>query len=295
MTLQEKIYIVIPTFNRVEFCVKCIESILKQPYKNFKIIVIDDNSPDNTGEIIRSKFSEVTVLHGTGDLWWTGATNMGCKYALNNGAQLILTLNDDLILDRYYLELMIRANRQYPNAMIGSLSITLEKEPRLLFAGVISNNCWTAKSIKRGELLAPYKFNLRGLMQTIVLPGRGTLIPREVFRKIGLFDFTNFPHYGADYDFSVRAKKNDFDLFVNTQAIIYSRYDSTGLGNIAMKENLPTFLKSFITFKSPNYLPVNCKYYCKHHPLKIYVPVFFMISIMRTICSYLKRSYNSFE
>lgn len=292
MTANENIHIVIPTYNRAEFLVECIESIYRQTYKNFKIIVVDDNSSDNTPDILRLNFPEVVMLLGTGNLWWAGATNMGCEFALKDGAQLILTLNDDLIIDKYYLEQMIKAHLKHPDALIGSLSISLEDEPRLLYAGIISHNYWTTKTRNRGNLFSIYKFDFRGLLPTITLPGRGTLIPKNVFEKIGLFDSKSFPQYAADYDFSIRAKKNGFELYINSEAILYSRFKNTGIGNISDKEVLYTFLKSFFTFKSPNFLPKSFIFNYKHHPLKIYFPIYFTLLVFRKIISYLLRGVS---
>ena len=289
MTLSKPIHIVIPTFNRINYLVDCIHSIHKQTYNNYKIIVVDDNSSDNTSEIIKTRFKDTIVLLGTGSLWWTGATNKGCGYALENGAELILTLNDDLVLAKNYLAEMIKAHHQKPNALIGSLSISLEKTPRLLDAGCISHNYWTAKTKKRGRLMAPYEYKLKGLLPTLTLPGRGTLIPAEVFYDIGLFDDKNFPQYAADNDFALRAKKSHYDLLVNTAAILFSHYECTGTGNFGLKEDWVTFLKSFITFNSPNYLPVSLKYEYRHYPFKPYFPMYFMLSSMRKIGSFIKR------
>jgi GT2 family glycosyltransferase len=290
MTGNKKLHIVIPTFNRVESCVKCIESIYKQIYNNSKIIIVDDNSSDNTADIIRSKFPEVTVLHGTGDLWWTGATNMGCEYALKNGAKLILTMNDDLILDLHYLEQMINGHRQYPRALIGSLSVSMEKVPRLIDAGNVTCNFWTGKTKNRGNLFSPYKFDLKGIVPSISLTGRGTLIPKEVFEKIGLFDFNNFPHYAADNDFSLRAKKAGFEIMINLDCIIYSNIQTSGYIKYGLKQSFTTILISFFKFKSPNNLRKNFIYLKRHYPKKyiFYFPIYFVICQFRILLGSLK-------
>jgi hypothetical protein len=50
---------------------------------------------DGTQEMIREEFSEVTLLETTGDLYWTATTNLGIKYALEQGAEYVMTLNND--------------------------------------------------------------------------------------------------------------------------------------------------------------------------------------------------------
>jgi len=50
------IYICIPVHNRIEYTLKCIESIEKQNYKDYKIIICDDNSTDRTSKILALKW-----------------------------------------------------------------------------------------------------------------------------------------------------------------------------------------------------------------------------------------------
>ncbi len=283
------IYIVMTTFNRINYCIECIKSIYNQSYKDYEIILVDDNSSDGTFNKISKIFPEVILLKGTGDLWWAGATNMACDYALKKEAQIVLTLNDDLILDKDYLKVMFEAYKKEPNSLIGSLSISYEKTPKLLFAGVISHSYWTARTEKRGDYFKPYSFNNKGLLPTVFLPGRGTLIPKKVFKAIGLFDYHNFPQYYADHDFSIRAQRNGFDLYVNQDAIIYSRFENTGIGNLPQGETLFRFIKSFFTFKSPNYLPILFKFSLKHHPLKLYLPLYFILENLRRIHSFIRK------
>jgi GT2 family glycosyltransferase len=73
------IFIVIPVHNRRDFTRECLLSLRKQTYKNFKVIIVDDGSMDGTGDMIEKDFPEVIPLKGDGELWWTGATNMGVE------------------------------------------------------------------------------------------------------------------------------------------------------------------------------------------------------------------------
>ena len=46
-----KISIVVPVYNVEKYLPRCVESILAQTYKNFEIILVDDGSTDNSGEL----------------------------------------------------------------------------------------------------------------------------------------------------------------------------------------------------------------------------------------------------
>ena len=61
-----------------------------------------------------------------------------------------------------------------------------------------------------------------------VLSGRGTLIPVEAFRRVGLYDQERLPHYGADWEFSRRAQRAGFELLLDYRARVFSREGATG-------------------------------------------------------------------
>ena len=57
---EEKISILISNFNKEKYLNECIQSCLNQKYKNLEIIIIDNNSTDNSLNIIQSYFNKVT-------------------------------------------------------------------------------------------------------------------------------------------------------------------------------------------------------------------------------------------
>ena len=61
-----KFSIIIPVYNCEQFIKKCIESILKQTYENYEIIIIDDGSTDNSLQILQQEFTnnnKISIFH----------------------------------------------------------------------------------------------------------------------------------------------------------------------------------------------------------------------------------------
>jgi glycosyltransferase involved in cell wall biosynthesis len=58
-----KISVVIPTYNRAHFLGKAVDSVLGQTYEDFEIIVIDNNSTDNTTALLRS-YNDPRIRYG---------------------------------------------------------------------------------------------------------------------------------------------------------------------------------------------------------------------------------------
>lgn len=250
------IFIIIPVYNRKSLTKKCLVSLGKQTLNNYKIVVVDDGSSDGTGEMIEREFPEVVLLKGGGNLWWTGATNMGVEYALRDGCQddHILTLNDDTLVRPDYLQILLDSAQSRPDSLIGSISVSGEDESTVVDAGVRIN--WlTAKYTNLGEGRGYNKLREGPLIHRVdVLPGRGTLIPAGVFRKIGLYDSKHLPHYGADYEFSRRAHVNGYELLINYGAVVVSDVKMTGLNNRINKLGWSDLIGSFFSIRSPNNL-----------------------------------------
>lgn len=64
--MNNLIGIVVPVYNTEKYVAECIESILAQTYTNFRLILVDDGSPDNAGKICddyAQKDSRITVIH----------------------------------------------------------------------------------------------------------------------------------------------------------------------------------------------------------------------------------------
>lgn len=277
------IYIIIPVFNRLHFTKHCIDSLLTQHYKHYTIIVVNDGSTDNTADYIRSKYKDVILLQGSGNLWWTGATNMGVEKALElstAAGDFILTLNNDLEVNEHYLESLVAAAQKNQPALIGSVSVDINKIEKVHFAGTL----WSATTAKYRPAVSK-KLSYSELLKmgetihTDLLPGRGVLIPINVFREIGLYDFASFPHYMADEDFAVRAKKPGYKLLVATKAVVYNHVNETGLKKQA--KNFKFFKDVFTSIKSPVNFSNRWRWAKKH--AAIFAPAYFLFDMTRIV------------
>lgn len=66
MQEEKLVSIIIPAYKTEEYIERCLKSVQEQTYKNLEIIVIDDKSPDATGEIcdrISKSDARIKVIH----------------------------------------------------------------------------------------------------------------------------------------------------------------------------------------------------------------------------------------
>ncbi|WP_083891461.1 glycosyltransferase family 2 protein [Fibrella aestuarina] len=281
------IYVIIPVHNRKHYTRECLRCLHEQVYKDIRVIVVDDGSTDGTTELIKEEFPEVTVLHGDGNLWWTKAINMGVSYAIkqstDTSTDAILTLNDDLLIKPDYIEKLASFFMQNQPCLVGSPVVDVKNHNYLEYAGTTCNY-YSAKWKSNAKIFHNNYDELKSkssLLPSDDLSGRGTLIPMSFFCQQGLYDERNFPHYMADIELSVRARKSGYNLFVVTDSLVYNYMDATR----NKRQSWDVFIKGFVSFKSPNYLRSRYIFAVRHTPLR---QVFFLLDLSRMIFGFVK-------
>lgn len=275
------IYIVTPVFNRIAFTRAYLEALSKQSVSDFKVIIVDDGSKDGTPEMVRKEFPDVILLEED-DLWWAEGTNVGVRYAMEQGADLIMTLNDDTIPEVDYVEKMQYWSKQYPHALLGALALDANSG-EVIYAG--ENIDW--KLAKTRPVLDNVPEEERhGLYPIDLFPGRGLLIPVEVFEKIGLYDSKNFPQTIADLDFAFRAVDAGFKIYCNFDARIKIYPDESDTVKIKSQKNLANYYDHLFGKRGGGNLIWFTKCALKNAPKK-YLPQFLLIGLSRRIVGYL--------
>ncbi|MBT4003843.1 MAG: polyprenol monophosphomannose synthase, partial [Chloroflexi bacterium] len=94
-----KINLILPTYNEAENLPRLIPVLFNLPIQDLNILIIDDNSPDGTGEIAEKLALEypgkIQVVHRKGKLGLGSAYILGFKMALENGADAIGQMDSD--------------------------------------------------------------------------------------------------------------------------------------------------------------------------------------------------------
>lgn len=99
--------IVLPTYKRAHLLAHAIRSVLAQTYRNWELIVVDDNSPDNTSEVVKSFGDErIRYVRNEPNLKLPRALNKG--FALARGNLLTWTSDDNLFADNAIEKMVVR-------------------------------------------------------------------------------------------------------------------------------------------------------------------------------------------
>jgi dolichol-phosphate mannosyltransferase len=106
-----KIMVVVPTYNEKENVRNIIPKILQLPYE-ISVLIVDDNSPDGTGEIaeeMRKTDNRISVLHREKKMGLGSAYVAGFRQALHDGADVVMEMDADFSHDPTEISKLIEA------------------------------------------------------------------------------------------------------------------------------------------------------------------------------------------
>jgi len=220
------VYILIPAHNNRVEVLEVLGCLKEHSYKNTNIILVDDGSTDNTEDEVKRSYPDTIILKGDGNLWWTGANFIGVNYITERAKEddFILLLNNDLAVYRDYVEILVSASTTNGRAITGSVAVDYDN-PNIIKSGIKLNPFLELTVNRDKNKIDNFDFDF----DVDVLPGRGTLVPIEVFKKIGNFNNKKLPHYGADYEFFVRAKRAGYNLIVANKAKVFAKRNISGI------------------------------------------------------------------
>lgn len=242
---MDKIYVLTAVHNDIGDTRKLLKSLYSQTFKNCEVYIVDDGSTDGTSSFIQKNYPQVNIIRGDGNLWWTGSLNLGLETILKiaSNGDYVWTINNDCIFRNDVLQKLYNCLKKIGNKMGIAGSIVLDSKTREVWdSGVVVG--WSKLRFSRST----------DAKKIDALSTKGTLYPIGVFKDIGLFDAKHFPHYFSDYEFSIRAKKNGYDLLICPEAKIYNRSERTGNSELSFSRKSkinPLLQLNIIRFACP--------------------------------------------
>jgi len=115
-------WVILPTYNEAENLERIVAAVLEQLSESDRVLIVDDNSPDGTGEIadrMADSNDAISVLHRQHKEGLGPAYLAGFRVALEGGAQRIVEMDADFSHDPSYLPTLIGAADDY-DLVIGS-------------------------------------------------------------------------------------------------------------------------------------------------------------------------------
>lgn len=119
---MSKTYVIIPTYNEVENIEELLKTILQLGIPDLTAVVVDDNSPDGTGDIadrLAKENPNIKVLHRYQNKGRGSAGIEGFKYALKENADYIIEMDADFSHQPKYIPDLLKHIKDY-DVVLGS-------------------------------------------------------------------------------------------------------------------------------------------------------------------------------
>jgi GT2 family glycosyltransferase len=218
---QKKVHIILLNWNNEEDTLECIESLEEINYGNYKIIIVDNGSETKSVLKIEKKYPEMKIIKNKENLGFAGGNNVGIKYAIEDGADYVLLLNNDTTVEEDFLEKLVEAGElDKENGLLGSKTNYHSEQNRIWFAG--GKVSWMKNKGTHIGLDEIDQGQYDKIKEVDYLTGCCLLVKREVIEKIGVLEEDYFLYY-EDTDFSLRAKNTGYKIMYIPKSKIYHK------------------------------------------------------------------------
>lgn len=219
------VYVVVLNYNGAKHIDVCLQSLLEQSYPNTHILMVDNASPDGSGEYAQKKYPQVQSILCADNLGFARGNNLGFDHVLAQGADYIVALNNDVEVDRDWVARQVEVMESDPGiGACGSRLLSYWQRDIVNSLGHEMNQWGHVWDIGFGRRFDPVRW---GNQQDIVsICGCSFMIRREVLEKVKGFDPRYFAYYD-DVDLSVRIRGLGYRLVYVPEAIVYHKFSAS--------------------------------------------------------------------
>ena len=205
--------IIIINYNGRPYLEKCLNSLMEVNYSKFEIILVDNNSEDDSVEIIKNNFPSVIILKLSKNYGFAEPNNMGAKIA--KGDFLLFLNNDTIVTPNFITELVQAASQDKQIAVLQSLLLKSEKEVDSSgdFIDVLGR-VYSSKVIPTG------------VKEILSARGASMMVRKDAFWKLGGFDKKFYVSY-EDVDLGWRAWLIGYKVVIVPNSIVYHKGGKT--------------------------------------------------------------------
>ncbi len=234
---MKKVFLVILSYKGHEDTFDLLKSLGKIKKENFELnVVIVDNYPEDPIKLNTSDYKDfnLRVIYNKENLGFSGGNNIGINEALKIGAEYVVILNNDTLVDPVFLEELVKAAESNENVGIVTPKIYFEKGYEF------HKDRYKERDLGKVIWYAGGRINWKNVLgmhrgvdevdngsydktsQTELATGCCLLIKKGVLEKLKGYDEKYFLYF-EDADLSERAKKAGFKILFAPKAIIWHK------------------------------------------------------------------------
>jgi GT2 family glycosyltransferase len=200
-----RVLIIILCYNGIDLTRACLVSLGRLNYAAFDILVVDNDSHDQTPAVVRAEFPKVQVIEAGANLGFAAGNNIGLRRALERNYDYALLLNNDTEVAPDFLVRMVEAAEADPAAGVVGPTIYYYERPDTIWSAGGLLDWERGRSAMRGigeRDLGQY----RDVSAVDFVTGCALLCKRAAIERVGLLDERFFMYY-EETEWCVRARR----------------------------------------------------------------------------------------
>lgn len=222
--MQPLVSIIIPHWNGIDVITECLESLQKATYPNFEIIVVDNNSSDDSVKHIRKNFPKAIIFENERNEGYAGGCNRGADIAKG---EYLLFLNNDTIHQPDWIEPLVELLEKNHNIAAVQPKILNYYQKNLFdYAGGAGGKMDVfVFPFARGRIFAEQEIDsnqYNSKEEIFWSSGTAFLVRKTTFDKSGKFDELFFAHM-EEIDLCWRFHLLGFDVWSEPSSVVYHK------------------------------------------------------------------------
>ncbi|HHL9094502.1 TPA: glycosyltransferase family 2 protein [Escherichia coli] len=197
--------IIIINWNSYTETMNCIASILANRELITRIIIVDNNSSDDSLKRLKQEFiynDLVKIIESKTNTGYCGGNNLGFQYCLNDNSNYLLVLNNDVIITRRTLSLLKKAFEKDEKLVMVSPMVNGELIENSTFLVRINENLNSTLASTQDDSGFVYKY---------YIPGCAIAFSKNFLKNYGGFN-ENYFMYVEEIEIAFRARKNGYNV-----------------------------------------------------------------------------------
>ena len=242
--MEKKISVLMTCFNASKYIIFSLESIIKQKYKNWELIIIDDHSSDNSTEIIKKFNSKKIKLYKLNKhIGRTASLNYGLKKIKSNYIA-ILDADDLALKDRFSDQIDFLDKNKHID-LVGSWASTIDEKGKTINNRILKSNLKSLESY---------------MMFRNVFSHSSIMFRKKILKKVKKYPIEFI--YMQDYAFILKVLKK-YEIGVLPKVLVKARVLETSMTySISTKQILKEKLE-LLNYNSRNFSQdLSTKFFC---------------------------------
>ncbi len=214
----KKVFAVILNYNGYEDTMNCLRSIQRESYSAVFPVIVDNASPDGSGKKLATELQDVPVILNPENTGYAGGMNTGARYALEQGADYVLYVNNDTEFSGSTISELVKvAGKDEKIGIVSPKVLYLDEREKIYCAGskYLFYRCGNV-SLGKGTDAASNRNDEEEITHA---EGACLLIKKEVFETSGFMSEFFFMYF-EDLDYSLRVNKK-FKIIYAPKAVMY--------------------------------------------------------------------------